>query len=188
MILTLVTLAFFQAAGAANAQQGWPIAGAYWDTYGGGGRGRSSWSSRRSYSPSYSSSYYTIYPSVGSGYYYAAYPSSLGTHSSFYYSPSGGKGYYNSATAESLKKRTAVISLRVPSDAKIWFDQSQTNQSGTMRSFESPALDVGSEYVYQIRIEWKRDGKDVTETRKVTLHAGDVINLTLGSPPEVAAP
>src|SRR5262249_14957397 len=152
-------------AGSANAQQGWPIAGAYWDTYGGGGRGRSSWSSRGSYSPSYSSS---------------RYPSSFGSYSGSYYAA------YPSLTAESSTKLSAVINLQVPSDAKIWFDQTQTKQTGTMRSFESPSLDVGSEYAYQIRIQWKRDGKDITETRQVTLHAGDVINLTLGSPPEIA--
>jgi uncharacterized protein (TIGR03000 family) len=167
-ILALAGLGLFYVVGPADAQQGWPIAGANWDLYGGGGgQGRSSWSSSGSYSPSYSSSsYYTRYPSSSgnySGSYYAAYPSSLGTD-------------------ESSKTHAAVVNLRVPSDARIWFDQSQTKQTGTMRSFESPPLDVGSEYSYQVRIQWKRDGKDVTETRHVTLHAGDVINLTLGSP------
>jgi uncharacterized protein (TIGR03000 family) len=173
-ILAMAGLGLFLVAGSANAQQGWPIAGANWDTYGGGGAyggsgggGRSRWSSSGSYAPSYSSSYSTRYPSSFgsySGSYYAAYPSS---------------------TAESSKERSAVINLRVPSDAKVWFDQSQMKQTGTMRSFESPLLDVGSEYAYQIRIQVKRDGKDITETRRITLRAGDVINLTLGSSPEV---
>jgi uncharacterized protein (TIGR03000 family) len=156
-ILALAGLSLFYVIGPANAQQGWPINGANWDLY--GGRGRSSWPSSGSYSPS-----------RYSGSYYAAYPSSMGTYSS-YYPP----------TAESSKERSAVVNLRVPSDARIWFDQSQTKQTGTIRSFESPPLEVGSEYAYQIRIQWKRDGKDITETRRVTLHAGDVIHLTLGS-------
>jgi uncharacterized protein (TIGR03000 family) len=174
-IFALAGLSLFYVGGPAKAQQGWPIAGANWDLYGGGGRGGSSWSSSESYAPSYPSSSY-----------YAAYPSSLGTYSSYYYGSSGSEGYYNSSTAASSKKRSAVINLRVLSDAKVWFDQSQMKQTGTMRSFESPPLDVGSEYAYHIRIQSKRDGKDITETRQVTLHAGDVINLTLGSPPEVA--
>jgi uncharacterized protein (TIGR03000 family) len=74
----------------------------------------------------------------------------------------------------------------VPSDAKIWFDESPTNQTGALRSFESPPLSEGKDYSYQVRIQWKRDGKDVSEDRKIIVHAGDVINLTLGSPPRVA--
>jgi uncharacterized protein (TIGR03000 family) len=78
------------------------------------------------------------------------------------------------------------VNLRVPNDAKIWFDGNPTNQTGTIRSFESPPLAAGPEYAYQVRIQWEQDGKDATETRQINVHAGDVINLTLGSPAEVA--
>ncbi len=73
------------------------------------------------------------------------------------------------------------INLRVPADAKIWFDERETIQTGTARSFESPPLAVGREYGYQVRIQWKRDGKEVIQTRQIIVHAGDDINLTLGS-------
>jgi uncharacterized protein (TIGR03000 family) len=164
MILALAGLSIFWAVGPANAQQGWPVAGNNWDFYGGGGgRGgfRSSFSG--SYTPAYSGSYSTANPSTSVAYpgsYYAAYPDSTGESS----------------------KRPAVLNLRVPADAKIWFEQSQTTQTGTMRSFESPPLEDGLDYAYQIRIQWKRDGKEVTETRHGPVHAGEVINLTLGSP------
>ena len=62
----------------------------------------------------------------------------------------------------------------------------QTNQTGTIRSFVSPPMAAGSEYVYQIRIQWKQDGKDVTQARQIHIHAGDLINLTLGSLAESA--
>ena len=146
--------------GPANAQQGWPVAGNNWDFYGGGGgRGgfRSSFSG--SYTRAYSGSYSTAYPSPSAGSYYASYPSSTGESS----------------------KRRAILNLRVPADAKISFDQSRTTQTGTMRSFESPPLEDGLNYAYQVLIQWKRDGKDVTETRHVSVHAGEVVNLTLGA-------
>jgi uncharacterized protein (TIGR03000 family) len=78
------------------------------------------------------------------------------------------------------------VNLGVPSDAKVWFDGNQTNQTGTMRSFESPPEPVGRDYVYQLRIQWKQNGQDVTQTRQINVHAGDVINLKVGSPAEVA--
>jgi uncharacterized protein (TIGR03000 family) len=76
--------------------------------------------------------------------------------------------------------------LRVPGDAKVWFDGSPTNQTGTMRSFESPPVAVGRDYVYDIRMQWKPNGKNITQTRRVNVHAGDVINLTLGAGAESA--
>jgi uncharacterized protein (TIGR03000 family) len=178
-ILSLAGLGFFYVPAPAHAQQGWPIAGAYWDTYGGrDGPGGSSWSFSESYSPSYYSS--SIYPSSSGSYSDSYSVSSLTGNSSY--------NYGTPSTAESSKKRSAAINLRVPNDAKVWFDQTQTKQTGTLRSFESPPLDAPWEYAYQIRIQWTRDGKDMTVTRPVALHAGDIINLTLGFPPEVTAP
>jgi uncharacterized protein (TIGR03000 family) len=74
----------------------------------------------------------------------------------------------------------------VPSDAKIWFGTSETIQTGALRSFQSPPLPVGRDYSYQVRVQWKKDGKDVSEDREIIIHAGDVINLTLGTPLGVA--
>jgi uncharacterized protein (TIGR03000 family) len=149
-------------AGPAHAQQGWPYAGG--NPYYGGGGGSSSGSYSRSYySPSYSTpTYYSR--SYYAPPYYAAYP----------------------LTAESPQKRSARINFQVPSDAKIWFGESDTVQTGMLRTFESPPLPVGSAYSYQVRVQWKHDGKDVTEDRNIIIHAGDVINLTLGSAPGVA--
>jgi uncharacterized protein (TIGR03000 family) len=182
-ILTLAGLGLLLAAGSAKAQQGWPIVGSNWDTTGGGRGGYSSYSSR-SYSPSYnassypSPSYYAAYPSVRSSY-YAASPSFIGSSQPIYYGATSSEGYYSTQAAE----RSARVNLQVPSGARIWFDTYQTKQTGTARSFETPPMDAGQELAYQIRVQWEQDGKDVTQTRQVTVHAGDVINLTLGSSP-----
>jgi uncharacterized protein (TIGR03000 family) len=170
-------LGLLLAGGPAKADpQGWPVAG-NWDSYGG-----SSPSSIGSYSPYYST-YQSSIPQPGTYYgfattgdYYRA--STTGG----YYGSTDTEDYYRTSTTESPTKRPVRVNLRVPSDAKIWFDGSQTKQVGTTRSFESPPLAVGSEYAYQVRVQWKRDGKEVTQTRQINVHAGDVINLTLGSP------
>lgn len=175
--------------GPVKAQQGWPINGSNWSFYGGSSMGSSGGSSFGSYSPSYysppsySASYYSH--SYYSPPYYVTYPSSFRSPA-YYYGSTSTEGYYSTSTAASRSKRPVLVNLRVPSEAKIWIDGSETKQTGTNRSFESPPVTVGREYAYQIRVQWNRDGKEVTQTRQVTVHAGDVINLTIGSPPEIA--
>jgi uncharacterized protein (TIGR03000 family) len=190
-------------------QQGWPVAGS-WGTYGGSGRSSfgsysrsyneaiprgwnslyaTSPSSFGNYSPPSYATYQTWIPQPG-GYYGFASPPNYYRSSAIegYYGSTGSEDYYRSSTVESSGNRPVRVNLRVPSNAKVSFDGSPTNQTGTMRSFESPPMAVGTEYAYQIRIEWKQDGKDATQTRQIRVHAGDVINLTLGSPEVAMAP
>jgi uncharacterized protein (TIGR03000 family) len=166
--------------GSAKADpQGWPVAGNW------GSSGGFSPASLGSYSPYYSALQTSI-PQPGE-YYGSAGPENYyrSSASGGYYGSTGTDDYYRTSTSESSRKRPVRVNLRLPSDAKVWLEGSQTNQTGTNRSFESPPLAFGPEYAYQIRIQWKQDGKDVTQTRQIKVHAGDVINLTLGSP-EVA--
>jgi uncharacterized protein (TIGR03000 family) len=162
-VLALVGVGLLLLAGPAKAQQGWPLQGSNWSNY----YGASGPSSIGSYTPNYQPTYVNPMP-PSTGIY-----SSVGRVS--YYSPP--------ATIEASTKRPARINLLVPADAKIWFDESQTNQTGAVRSFESPPLPGDRDYNYQVRIQWKRDGKDVSEARKIIVHAGEVINLTLGVSP-----
>jgi uncharacterized protein (TIGR03000 family) len=136
--------------------QGWPLQGSNWDT---------SRASSRSYQGSDAPYYYT----------YQSPPQQQGG----YYGSTETEAYYGPSTTESPMSRPVRVNLRVPSDAKIWFDGTQTKQTGTTRSFESPPLDVGPEYAYQIRVQWLQDSKEVTQTRQINVHAGDVIHLTL---------
>jgi uncharacterized protein (TIGR03000 family) len=158
-LVALAGLGLLLACSPAKAQQGWPMNGGNWDTRGGGFGG----SSFRGNAPSF--------PTDSSPSFYSAY----------YYAPLAPGRYYASMTRQETLPAEARVNLRVPADAKVWFDGRQTSQAGTARSFESPSLVRGKEYAYQVRIQWKRDGKDVTETRRVDVHAGDVINLTAGS-------
>ncbi|SRR6266851_5174539 len=140
--------------------QGWPLQGR--DTQGSSYQGRSY--RAFTYSPAYYSTYQTSIPQAGG-----------------YYGSASTEDYYRTSTTEAAMERAVLINLRVPADAKIWFDGRETIQTGTARSFESPRLAVGPEYTYEVRIQSKRDGKEVTQTRQVIVHAGDEINLTLGS-------
>jgi uncharacterized protein (TIGR03000 family) len=157
-VLALVGVGLLLVAGPAKAQQGWPLQGSNWSNYYGASRP----SSVGSFAPSYQPTYVNPLPPTTS-----------------FYSPAGSEP---PATVEASTKRPARVNLLVPADAKIWFDESQTKQTGAFRSFESPPLPADRDYSYQVRVQWKQDGKDVSEDRKIIVHAGEVINLTLGVP------
>jgi uncharacterized protein (TIGR03000 family) len=74
--------------------------------------------------------------------------------------------------------RGVWITVRVPWDATIWFDDTRTTQKGELRYFVSPPLTPGRDFFYEIKAKWTEDGKEVTRSRQVTVHAGDVINVS----------
>ena len=92
---------------------------------------------------------------------------------SYYY------GYYHAPSQASPANDTVTINVTVPADdAKISFDGSMTVQRGKQRQFVSPPLQPGREYTYDIRVNWKQDSREVTRNRQITIHSGDVVNLT----------
>jgi uncharacterized protein (TIGR03000 family) len=50
------------------------------------------------------------------------------------------------------QENTVHIRLVVPDDAKVWFDNKETKQTGETRQFESPALAPGHQYVYDVKV------------------------------------
>jgi len=110
--------------------------------------------------------------------YYDSSPAFAGTapamgSQSYYY------GYYHAPSQASPANDTVTINVTVPADdAKILFGGSMTVQRGKQRQFVSPPLQPGQEYTYDIQVNWKQDGREVTRNRRITIHAGDVVNLT----------
>ncbi len=45
-------------------------------------------------------------------------------------------------------------------------------------SFKTPMLAKGETYYYELRVETTRNGKSVSETKKVTVRAGEEITTT----------
>jgi uncharacterized protein (TIGR03000 family) len=76
-----------------------------------------------------------------------------------------------------------LIAVRVPANAEIWFDGNKTSQTGQVRLFNTPPLEPGHEYSYEVRALWNDSGHDVDRTRKVTVHSGDRIGLNFLMPP-----
>jgi uncharacterized protein (TIGR03000 family) len=76
----------------------------------------------------------------------------------------------------------AVIRLRVPANAQVWFDNKPTSLTGALRRFFSEGLQPGKDYSYQIRVRWTEGGRAVEQTRKITFRSGDQLTLNLMQP------
>ena len=72
---------------------------------------------------------------------------------------------------------TALIRVRVPADAEIWFSGEKTSQRGEWRLFLTPILKEGQSLDYEVRARWKQDGKEVDQTRKITVSSGDRLTI-----------
>jgi len=93
----------------------------------------------------------------------------------------GYRVYYRMPTPDA-PAGTVLLNVRVPNEAQIWIDGDKTQQTGQFRRFLSPQLDQGKSYVYTIKGEWQQDGQKVSRTRKVTVRAGEAVDIDLARP------
>jgi uncharacterized protein (TIGR03000 family) len=161
-LIPLAVLGWLMSAGPAAAQnQGYSV----WANAHGSGGGSSwgsggGWRSRSFYVPR-NPAYYDYAPAFATS-------APVTRSQSYYYAPGQASPVNN----------TVTLNLTVPADAKIWFEGSLTEQTGEQRQFVSPPLKPGQEYTYDVQANWKQDGREVTRKRRITIHAGDVVNLT----------
>lgn len=74
--------------------------------------------------------------------------------------------------------QTALLSVNVPAEAKIFINGNETTSTGSERQYISRGLNSGNRYDYEIRAEITRDGQTITETKNVSLAAGQQVNLS----------
>jgi uncharacterized protein (TIGR03000 family) len=119
---------------------------------------------------------------------------SPGHYGAYYSSRPTGPGYsYSWLGPVSSKPQPetplpAYIEVRVPADAEIWFDDAETVQTGTVRLFVSPPVTPGHDYSYEVRAKWKEDGREVIQSRRITFHAGEHVNIGFPDTSTVKAP
>jgi uncharacterized protein (TIGR03000 family) len=80
--------------------------------------------------------------------------------------------------AKAPEARNARVVVQVPADARVWFDDNQTGQKGSLRRFVTPGLTPGEKFTYEIRARWKQDGRDVEQTQTVAVQAGSEYQVT----------
>jgi uncharacterized protein (TIGR03000 family) len=79
------------------------------------------------------------------------------------------------AKTELFAPATIVVSL--PADARLTVDGNATRSTSDLRTFVTPALETGEEYIYTLQAEIIRDGRSVVETQRITVRGGETTNV-----------
>ncbi len=66
----------------------------------------------------------------------------------------------------------AHLTVLVPEGAELWFNGAKVEGEGAVRKFHTPPLESGRRYSYEVRVRWRKDGRDITDTHKVRVTAG----------------
>jgi len=155
--------------------------------YGGGGYGRGGYGYGGfglglglGYGFGYGGLGYGGYPYYGGGY------SDGGNSYNSYYppttsDPSAAPAYANQQPA--TPPTDAHIEVIVPdAQAKVWFDGSLTQQTGTQRIFTTPSLGTTGVYRYTLRASWSQNGQPVTQDRTIAVTPGRTTLVDFSQP------
>ena len=70
-----------------------------------------------------------------------------------------------------------VIVVRLPEDAKLYAEGRPLALKTDVRRFVTPAIPADRDAVYNLRVEYIRDGEVISRTKRVTIRAGDTKTL-----------
>lgn len=74
----------------------------------------------------------------------------------------------------------ATITVRVPTEnADLTFNGFHAAPIGAVREFSTPKLIPGSNYMYNVRVTWVKDGLQRTRDKNVFVNAGDRLDIDL---------
>jgi uncharacterized protein (TIGR03000 family) len=74
------------------------------------------------------------------------------------------------------------IVVRVPAGSKVFVEDRPTKLIGPVRHFETAELQPGRAYTYAIRAELDGDGRTLNETKRVTVRAGETVEVRFELP------
>jgi uncharacterized protein (TIGR03000 family) len=88
--------------------------------------------------------------------------------------------------AEEIKKegatpKEAKLIVDLPADAKLFIDDRPMQFTSQHPIFVTPGLQDGKTYYYDLRAEIMRDGKAVSDTKRVVFHSGDELRESFAS-------
>lgn len=77
----------------------------------------------------------------------------------------------------SISTRARVV-VDLPEDARLFIDGQLMKTPSAQRTFQTPDLKDGQAYFYDLKVELDRDGQTVTQSRRVVLRPGAVVNAS----------
>jgi len=86
--------------------------------------------------------------------------------------------------AQGLPANSAAVQVTVRPDAEVWFNGVKTGQTGAVRQFQSPPLEPGGTYTYQVRARWTQNGEVQDQTRdlRVAPNGRAFLDFTVPAP------
>jgi uncharacterized protein (TIGR03000 family) len=92
--------------------------------------------------------------------------------------PAGG-----GATKPTGTMQEARVNVKMPANAKLYVDGQLTSTSSqAVRSFKTPALPVGQDFYYTMRMEVERGGQTISDTKQVIVRAGATVEASFDLP------
>jgi uncharacterized protein (TIGR03000 family) len=76
------------------------------------------------------------------------------------------------ADGDTLPAGAALVIVRLPAEAELWFDDAKTSQTGSYRQFMTPALPAGRELVYTVRARWRVRDVELSRAEEVRVQPG----------------
>lgn len=93
---------------------------------------------------------------------------------------------YPVATSATQDDPRAHITVNVPADARVWFDNTRMTSTGPAREYISPPVTPGHRYSYNLKVSWNENGHAVTQTQTVEVTAGGHVAATFPGWPKTA--
>ena len=95
----------------------------------------------------------------------------------------GYQSYSPPAAGTGQPDGVARVTVIVPPGAEVSFDDVTTLSKGAIRQYDSPPLEPGTRYTYDIKASWNDNGREVTQTQRVEVTAGAQVTVRFPAPP-----
>lgn len=95
----------------------------------------------------------------------------------------------NGPAALNDRRSAATLEIQVPvSTAEILIDGEPTTQTGTLRTFQTPPLEKGKRFLYDVEARWMENGQPKSRMETVTIEAGQRVQVDFRSQNQTPAP
>jgi uncharacterized protein (TIGR03000 family) len=95
--------------------------------------------------------------------------------------------FYPPQSQTEVPRNAALVAVRVPPDAELWFGGDKTTQTGEHREFVTPELKQDKDYFYTLKARWNQNGEQTEKTRRVRVRPGSRVTIDFFSAPPAQA-